>query len=96
MLESPGADDNLKRSAQESLFETRQLRGEWDEARIVLRDLAERYPEAVAGGDRHLQLAEGFFRDGRYQDALQVYGDYLERARPDDARLPDARYHMAY
>jgi len=95
VLESPGADGAMRRAAQESLFECRQLRGEWDEAREALDELTANYPDAVAGGDRHLQLADGFFRHGRYRDALQAYGDYLERARPDDGRQPEARYRMA-
>ncbi|MFH1144179.1 MAG: tetratricopeptide repeat protein [Candidatus Eisenbacteria bacterium] len=95
VLESPGADPAIRRSAHESLFESRQLRGEHDEARLELQELEQHHPEALAGGERYLQLAEGFYRSGRYQDALQLYGDFLEHARPDDARLADARYHMA-
>ncbi|MCK4412870.1 MAG: tetratricopeptide repeat protein [Candidatus Eisenbacteria sp.] len=95
LLEAPGADRVVRRSAHESLFECRQLRGEWEAAQLILQDLVVQFPEAIAGGDRHLQLGDGFFDQRRYADALTTYGDFLEYARPDDPRMEEARYRMA-
>ncbi len=95
ILEAPGADRALRRSAHESLFECRGARGEWDQARQILQDLESAFPETRATGDRHLQLAEGLFREKHYADALTSYGDFLERAPTEDPRLLRVRFQMA-
>jgi tetratricopeptide (TPR) repeat protein len=95
VLEAPGADRRLRRAAHESLFECRTARGEWDQARSILTEIQEQYPESQGTGERYLALADGFYRDQRFLDALQSYGDFLESAHPEDPRTLRVRYHMA-
>ncbi len=95
ILEAPGADRRLRLTAHESLFECRTARGEWDQAYAVLGEIEERFPETQGTGDRYLTVADGFFRDGRYVDALESYGDFLESAHPEDPRTLRVRYQMA-
>lgn len=94
-LESPGATRAQRRSAHESLFECRHLRGELAAARQVLADLEAQFPEATAGGERYLLLADDFFAERRYAEALSAYGDYLERAAVDDPRVADVQFRAA-
>lgn len=95
ILEAPGADRRLRLTAHESLFECRTARGEWDQARAVLGEIRERFPETQGSGDRYLTVADGYFRDRRYVDALEAYGDFLESAHPEDPRTLRVRYQMA-
>ncbi len=95
ILEAPGADRILRRTAHESLFECRASQGEWDQARALLGELADQYPETQGVGERHLTLADGYFRDLRFVDALDSYSDFLESAHPEDPRTLRVRYQMA-
>lgn len=95
ILEAPGADRTLRRTAHESLFECRASQGEWDQARALLGEMADQYPETQGVGERHLTLADGYFRDRRFVDALDSYADFLEASHPEDPRTLRVRYQMA-
>jgi tetratricopeptide (TPR) repeat protein len=95
LLETPGGNRAMQRTAHESIFECRGALGEWKEAQIVLDALTEEFPESQGLGERHLQVAEGCFRQRRYSDALESYREFLEQGHHDDPRLLRVRYQMA-
>ncbi len=95
ILGSPGAADEMLQTAHESVFECRVALNEWDLADSALATLEARFPRAQGLADRHLQVAEGYLREKRYQSALDAFGNFLERAPTQDPRLLGVRYQIA-
>jgi len=95
LLEAPGADRPLLRTAHESIFECRGALGEWKEAGLILDRLTSEFPESEGLGEKYLQIADGYFRASQFSNALGAYRTFLEEGHLDDPRLVRARHQMA-
>ncbi len=95
LLEAPAASRSLRRTAHESIFECRGALGDWEAAEQALINLLADFPESQGLGEKHLQVADGYFNKSQFNNALTTYQSFLEEGHPDDPRLVRARYQMA-
>lgn len=74
-------NSNAKNTSPEKMYaegEQALSRRKFGEARKHFKKLLESAPEGELSKTARLGLAEAYFRDGDYEEAAQVYKDYLE------------------
>jgi len=76
-----GKNSNTKEPSAEELYtkgEEALAKRKFGEAREQFKKLLESAPEGELSRTARLGLAEAYFRDGDYEEAAQVYKDYLD------------------